>query len=447
MMKTTQTLHFLGLFVLILLGLSHRAEAQQRVFINFNVQVLNETFDRPNQTWPIMKTAENVFVFDKGEYFLTRKHPITGYAAMANWNNSIEEFHLKAALRLGPSNGEQTAGLIMMASADGSQGLIVEINEDKDYRLKLITEKGYNFISGNDENGWERSFALNGVEKSNLIEIKTQNGEYDLYFNDKYVQSFDVHELFYGKFGIFIGANTRLRVDYYEVYSTRKAEEFVSVDGRNYAELVKELSQENIRLRAEVSEQRTLIADLSEGGLEKKMLEFESIIGNLERQLAVVNAQNAEMRKRLEAGGRGIDQELSNFLQSTLQTIIASNQRLENSNAELTEENKELREQLQGLSDRFLSYADETEAKISDLRRENRIANRKARRAGKDEESDEDLEGLPEAQDPLAGLQKEIVPVEEKRVFFEEPEITLEAEPVFIGKRSSVLPSTATQRP
>lgn len=402
---------------------------QQRVFINFNVQVMNEPFERPNKTWPIQNTAENIFVIDDGEYFLSRKHPITGYAVMANWENKIEEYHLKTSIKIGPSpNGTEAIGVILMASNDGKQGLIIEFNGSKDYRVKLIQEKGYEYITGGDD-GWVRSFSLNGPGKSNLIEVKTQNGEYDLYFNDKYVSSFAAHELFYGNFGLFIGPETKARVDYYEVYSTRAAEEFISVDGRNYAELVRDLSKENIKLRNQVIEKDAIINDFTKGGVDRKITELETIIADLEVQIRTANKENFELKKKLEEGGRGVDPELAAFLRSTTQTLIQSNQRLEAENQELKAENQDLREKLQGLTERFLKYAEDSEDRIAELKQENKKDRRSDRR---DEPKELDK---PE---PVVEDDTPFVKVFDKEVKNVVPQV------VFKERKTSIFPVTPT---
>ncbi len=351
---------------------------QQRVFINFNVPVLVEEFDAPSKTWPEVRSTENVFVVDNGDYYITRTNPVTPYAIMAQWPNKVEEFHLKTSMKMGPANKNQSLGVILMASDNGQEGLIIEFNRSKDYRIKAIDGNGYRYLTPDgDDDGWERTYLLNGPGKENILEVKTQNGEYDVYINEKYLTSFSAHELFSGNFGIFIGPNTRARVDYFRVNSTRDAEEFTSLEGRNYAQMVKELTEENIRLRNQIADQRAVISEYTAGGAAGKINELETIIQNLEKQLSKANEDKLAFKEQLEKGGRGVDPELSSYLRETVQNLIDANQRLSNDVQSLEGENAKLRKSLEELTLRFLNYTQESEIKLAEYRREKRSRDKK----------------------------------------------------------------------
>lgn len=288
------------LFTLLFMGILGLAQAQKRVFISFPVPVFVDDFKKPDKTWPVMKSSEMYTAYDNGDYYIIRKNPVSPYVLMADWPNTIESFHLKTAVRLAPGlEKNQTVGIVVMASKDGSDGIIIDVNRFRDFRIRRLAKGKYVYITGDESNGgWESSSSLKPRDDENVIELKTHNGEYDLYFNGDYITSFSAHELFSGNFGIFVGPNTKARIPYFHVASVRNTEGETSIKGTNYAEMLEQTIAQNNELKKLINEQKKKIKELTEEN-PSEITQLKAAIAVLEEQLIESNGRVKSMEKSL----------------------------------------------------------------------------------------------------------------------------------------------------
>ncbi len=96
---------------------------------------------------------------------------------------------------------------MVMANDKESKGICIEINANRSYRImKISPDKTEPLTKG--RNGWvKNTFAI--TKEYNEIMVKTHQRVYDLYINQKYIQSFSDIELVKGKIGLFIGPHSR----------------------------------------------------------------------------------------------------------------------------------------------------------------------------------------------------------------------------------------------
>ncbi len=231
----------------------------QQVNENFTVPVFSDDFSAENNLWDYLTTAENLFVLDKGEYFMHRRNATKPYALVTNWKNDLTKFQIKAALKLGPAvSEEQTIGIIFYIQSDGKGALVFEINKDKKFRVKQLVGAYYKFLTGEvSEAGWVKSKFVDNTGEYNVVEVRSSNGVTDFYINGNFVSTATVKDYAPGALGILIGPDTKAKADYFQVYATRAVSSDVTAN-RQFGELtpnekIEFLLSENDKLRKQIA--------------------------------------------------------------------------------------------------------------------------------------------------------------------------------------------------
>jgi len=269
----------------IYLFFSQSISAQQTVHIKLNQMMLEENFSELNTIWPVITNNDNFFAFDNGEYFMNRSKSGSPYAIMANWENDLEAFSIRASIMLGPAeNINQTLGFIFRATTDGQSALIIEFNKYHKFRIRQLVEGRYQIVSDEGKDGWVKNSAVKGMNEYNDISLNTNGTDHDLYFNGVLVRSFRIENISFGNFGLFIGPETKGRVDFVNIY----ADELYRDKNKIYLtdDEVRELMTENEHLKLEL-----------EQSLDARALELENAIRILENQLRTTRLINEQLDK------------------------------------------------------------------------------------------------------------------------------------------------------
>ena len=179
---------------------------QNPIGIEFNEVALREEFSEKNDNWPYLTTMENLYVADKDEYFMHRRHKTNPYAIITPWKNNLSTFNVLTTLKLGPAErADQTIGVIFLVQGDGKGAIVFEFNKFKQYRIKQLVGSYYKFISGDSEGqGWVKSGSFSGKNEYNEIDIRVDLPQVDIYLNKKFLQSFDVMDYKPGNMGLLI---------------------------------------------------------------------------------------------------------------------------------------------------------------------------------------------------------------------------------------------------
>lgn len=269
----------------LLFFFSLQALGQQTVHKKLNQLMLDESFSELNDIWPVLTNDDNFFVFDDGEYFMNRSKIGSPYAIMANWENDLNTFSIRTSIMLGPVESmSQSLGLVLRASTDGQSALICEINKFHRFRIRQLIEGKYIIISTEGKEGWIKNAVIKGINEYNDINIRTNGTDHDLYINGILIYSFRVEEIDAGSFGLFIGPETKGRVDFISIH----ADELYRDKSKIYltdAE-VRELMSDNEKLKLEL-----------EQSLDARALELENAIRILENQLRTMRLINTQLDK------------------------------------------------------------------------------------------------------------------------------------------------------
>ena len=279
------TMKQLSCLYALLLFFSLQVFSQQTVHQKLNQLMLEESFSELNDVWPVLTNDDNFFVFDNGEYFMNRSKAESPYAIMAQWENDLTSFSVRASLMLGPvEKTSQTLGLIIRASTDGQTAVICEINKFHRFRIRRLREGKYEVLSTEGKDGWVKNNAVKGINEYNDINIKTNGTDHDLYINGLLVYSFRIEGINAGSFGLFIGPETKGRLDFISVY----ADELYRDKSKIYLtdDEVRELITDNEKLKLEL-----------EQSLDARALELQNAIRILENQLKTMRLINEQLDK------------------------------------------------------------------------------------------------------------------------------------------------------
>ena len=304
--------------------------AQNPIALEYDQIQLREDFSDKSENWPYLTTMENLYVPDKGEYFLHRRNKTNPYAIITTWKNNLAAFNILSALKLGPSDrADQTAGIIFLVQGNGKGVIAFEFNKFKQYRIKQLVGAYYKFLSGDNESeGWVKSSALAGKNDYNEIDIRVNLPQVDIYVNEKLLQSFDIMDYKAGNMGYLIGADTKAKSDYFYVYTTQ--------EGKVKAELDSKTTKENNSAVVQLSKLRYEL-EQKKRSLKECELERKTAVSVLEEEMSMLRQSN----ERLALRNRGlqefkdqvlveVDEDVFLTLAENLKTEIINNQKLEN---------------------------------------------------------------------------------------------------------------------
>ncbi|HNS12352.1 MAG TPA: hypothetical protein PKM97_07020 [Bacteroidia bacterium] len=223
MTRTSLLLH-------LLIILTTLPASAQLVDAKFTESIFSDKFETDNGNWKIMSNADNLFLIQDGTYLLQRKNPKSVYSIFPKWTNTATTFEIMVKLIVGQTeNIESGAGIIFMAQADGSGAFVLEINDNKQYRLKQLVGVNFRLLTGSAKtNGWLDSPFLNGKDEVNLIQVKSSNRNYDIHFNQNYIFSFTEIAYKTGNIGISVGPLSKFKIEEFAVYTSSESGQSVS---------------------------------------------------------------------------------------------------------------------------------------------------------------------------------------------------------------------------
>lgn len=364
------------LFVIWMCGCGFFAVGQE-VNKDFTKQLLNEQFDNVDKNWSTTFNADNLFIGQNGFYELYRRSEKSGYYLFSNSAEEYSACQVEVSLIFGDhDNKKQSAGILMMARSETSEGLAVEINGKKEYRVIRVYRDKQVPVTGTG-NGWRKaSQALTKLE--NIISIKTYDKVYDLYLNGIYVQSFTDIELNKGKLGLYVGPDSKVKFDYLKVLGEDKKElAQIDVTDRKseeeaFTQIIVKLKDQINRKDKEIDEYKTKLK-LCEGGsgrnsidtavynqknrLQAAVIELEEENDELKLKLLNMEDELNKLRDFKQGVEKGTDGDiiinLTNMVsnqKTSIETLEKHNKALNDENNSLFLETKELTKQVDKLT-------------------------------------------------------------------------------------------------
>ena len=330
--------------LLLLAFLSTTLNAQQISSDAYNKDVIHEDFNTEGEYFKIITTTDNYFILDKGDYLLSRNNKDSEYAIIAN-NSSVTDFVIKTSVRIGPSkNKNASVGIILKAQLNGKGAIIFEINKKREYRIKQLIGNNYQNLSGNaKKEGWVKNKLVNGVDKQNLIEIRSEKNIYDIYINSEYLTTFFMPDFISGSCGLFISPATKARISYYYINTKGKSTVVANYTNENTASINQTIEQLNKKI-VTLEENN---ARLNELNTDSKALKSDEIKALTVKNTFLANTTTEQEKEILEL----------NSLITSLKVKENKAEELENSNtslqttvSSLTSENNSLSSEITNLT-------------------------------------------------------------------------------------------------
>lgn len=328
----SNTSHFnstIAYLTAIIVSIANTVWAQDPISLDYNMVELREEFSEKNDYWPYLTTMENLYVPDKDEYFMHRRNKSAAYAIITDWKNNLSEFNILTTLKLGPSEDEnQTIGVIFLVQRDGKGAVVFEFNKFKQYRIKQLVGSYYKFLSGDNESkGWVKSSALAGKNDYNVVDIRVQLPQVDIYVNDKFLQSFDVIDYTPGNMGFLIGPDTKAKSDYFYVYTTETGKQ-IAEEQMAAKEEDRSATEQLSKVRYELEQEKRSLKEC-QMERQKAVSVLEEEMGQLRQQndrLALQNRQLQEFKNNVLVE---VDEDVFLTLAENLKAEIIKNQKLE----------------------------------------------------------------------------------------------------------------------
>ena len=339
-------------------------KAQQISSEKYNTTLISEDFHSVSNTFKIITTVDNYFIVDNGDYLMSRNNEESEFAVIAK-ESKVSDFILRTCVKIGPSKSNSTIGLILKAQQNGKGAIIFEINKKKQYRIKKLNGDTYTIISGQKKkDGWIRSKKINGVDKQNFIEIRSERNIYDVYINSNFLTSFFIPDFTNGSCGLIISPSTKVRISHYyinvknnnqisNIKNSVSKEESLLIEELNKKIILLEKNNKKINnINKSINKSRNIKIDSLTFIMNKKEVEKSDLkreINELNNKITLLK-DKTEITEQLEFNYNELKKEYSNTkqeinrLRSNEKKVQNTNTFLEKNNSLLKEENKKLKE-------------------------------------------------------------------------------------------------------
>lgn len=275
--------------IFCLLGLS--ISAQSPIPEGVTKKIFFDEFMDSSDKWPVETTKPDIYAnYKDGDYLISRKNSDKTFLIQANFKEISRNFVIKSAMELAPSSGKNgSIGLLVMFEQGFQGGIIYEFNNYGKYKISTISPKGFRILSSNpDKKGWTKS---EHVKAENKLEIKAYAGVYEFYCNGKLLERLAIPDLKKGSFGMWVGAETLAKVQYYYAYN---------LDVPSQPDVIKDdIMMEMEKLKADNDSLQDLVRTLSisDGADKPGAVEAMKI---LEKRITQLRSENEAMAAQLE---------------------------------------------------------------------------------------------------------------------------------------------------
>ena len=317
---------------------------------NFNDYLIKEEFNSLNKHFPITTTADNYFILDNGDYLLSRNNNESEYAIIAG-NSITTDFILNTSIRIGPSkNKNKSVGIILKAQKDGQGAIIFEINSENCFRIKELKGDKYE-IHTNINNGWKKTEALLGENKTNYIEIRSKNNIIIFIINEIYVASFENNDYAQGYNGLIISPSTKARIGHYHLRE-KSISHTASHQTKKYSN--KSNNKENI------IEHNSKIRNNNANQQKEKIANLNAAINRMQEEMVNLKSKHEKERFELEQKINLLTQEnkrlndIINKKDTEIELLISIDKEIEYSTSDVNEITTQFNTQITKLNNKLL---------------------------------------------------------------------------------------------
>lgn len=201
-------------FILVLSVLAANFTTGQRIDKTYDLLLSFEDFKDATDEWPQRYTASELLVIQDGLYKTKNINSQKPSIISPKRNGPYKNFQIEMDLSVvSEDNENQSAGVACMIQQGGNSAVFIELNREKQYRVKISNNGRVRLLTGSAENqGWTKFSKLSG-KNANRMRVNFLNGYFDLYLNDQFVETFNTFYLEKGDIGLFVSPSTEAEFD------------------------------------------------------------------------------------------------------------------------------------------------------------------------------------------------------------------------------------------
>jgi|GEM_PF-2203385 len=343
-----------------------------RIAENPDQLIWTEQFDKASTNWRTSNSPDELYLIQGGQYVLFRKSVNGPSIILPEEGDLYGESRVEMELYLDAAQPGSSLGLMFMARPNGSSSYLMEINDEREYRIRRIEESVFQEISGSPKNGgWVKEKMIAKSGERNLISATYESGVLKFEINGKDVWVGDAFKPEKGKIGIYIGPASKGSVEEIRVYVSEEEAERIRKDREDKDPIRAELTDIIISLRTTINAQNKEIDSLTKlsGKLQAEQSKFDNNPRNVRKlgaEITQLTKENKSLNWQLTKANKEIDK--LNKFQDIIKTrqggdiIIKLTNALndeQEKNQALVKENKELTTRLAALELELKKYKED----------------------------------------------------------------------------------------
>ncbi len=323
--------------------------------------IWSEDFNQSSAQWRTSNNADELFLFEQGQYVLWRKNTSSPSVILPEEGDLFGECRVSIEVSLDATLGG-SAGLSFLAKQDGSMAYVAEISSDKQFRVRKLEGGSFTELSGKAKSsGWVKEKSIKDAGESNTLELSYKPGALVLSINQKQVWVGNEMVQHKGKCGVYVGPESRARVDDLTVYVSEAEAERIKNDRNNNDPARSALTDIIIQLRTTINAQNREIDSLVEvsGKLKaesdrldrspKNVKKLSAEVYSLKKELAASEAKLKKAEKELLSLRKFKDNIRTSQGGDIVISLTTALAKEKDKNASLAQENKELKAKLADL--------------------------------------------------------------------------------------------------
>lgn len=334
--------------------------------------IWSETFESSGTKWKTSNSVDELYLIQNGRYILHRKNQGGPAIILPEDGDLYEESHVEMKLSLDELEPGSSMGLVVMARTDGTSAYILEINDNREYRVRKIEESVFKELSGTVKgSGWEKEKAIGKAGETNLLSATCQEGVLKFKINGKDLWISDEFQMEPGKVGIYVGPGSKGWVDEIKVFVDAEEAKRIRKERDEKDPARSELTNIIVSLRKTINAQNKEIDSLKKvsSKLEAEQIKLEKDPRNLKKlnaritaleqenkalttKIATLTAENTKLKKFKEAIEKGKGGDIVIQLSDALEAERDKSGALER-------ENKDLKTRIAALELELKTYQDD----------------------------------------------------------------------------------------
>ncbi|HPD64552.1 MAG TPA: hypothetical protein P5050_03720 [Bacteroidia bacterium] len=339
-------------FIVLFFLLSARLFAQNLNPEYFDKIVFNSDFksSRDLKLWPIANDEDEIMIISNGQYLIERKNNTKDRFIFPNWQNPYPNYELSVNLTLEKLVFPyQVAGVCFQFNSSLTDGLILEFNKSKQFRIRKINENGIiSYLTGSTpNNSWKKCNYLLMKGEMNDLNILVNGNKIEIYINNYFIYSFENESNFnLRNFGLFVGKSSQITFQKIQLLVNHKEygkyDYLLSIKDVKEPEVTADTNTQKNDVKKEADTLTEKPNQTTGSSDNKELTEALALIVRLKKDLSA-KEKELETQKQLLEKCKNDNLSLNAFIESNL-----DNKTL-NRITELEKENNKLKDQLQKL--------------------------------------------------------------------------------------------------